>query len=88
MDQPDFAPLHEASSQELLLDQQANTSNETDGKDCAGATKSNCPDCDCSKMAQPDFSPLFVPASSAMEPGASAKKAPFASLVERAKFVW
>ena len=93
MDQLDFAPLHEASSQELPLDQQANTSNSTsstscsDGKDCAGATKSNC-DCDCSKTEQPDFSPLFVPASSALEPGASAKKAPFASLVERTRFLW
>ncbi|MBA4049852.1 MAG: hypothetical protein C0508_15260 [Cyanobacteria bacterium PR.023] len=81
MDQPDFAPLHEASSQELLLDQQALA-------DLPASTKSNCPDCDCSKTAQPDFSPLFVPASSAMEPGVGAKKAPFASLVERAKFLW
>ncbi|MDP3506450.1 MAG: hypothetical protein Q8T09_00540 [Candidatus Melainabacteria bacterium] len=85
MDQPDFAPLHEASSQELLLDQQANT---TEGMDCAGATKSKCTDCDCSKMEQPDFSPLFVPVSSAMVPGVAAKKASFASLVERAKFLW
>ena len=85
MDQPDFAPLHEASYQELLLDQQALTSVQVG---LAGATKSNCPDCDCSKTEQPDFSPLFVPASSAMEPGASAKKAPFASLVERTRFLW
>ena len=79
MDQPDFAPLHEAAAQELLLDQQALA-------DLAGASKSNCADCDYSKMEQPDFSPLFVPASSALEPRAS--KAPFASLVERAKLVW
>ena len=79
MDQPDFAPLHEASCQEILLDQQALA-------DLPGATKSNCPDCDCSKTEQPDFSPLFVPASSALEPRGN--KAPFASLVERAKFVW
>ncbi len=79
MDQPDFAPLHEAAAQELLLDQQALA-------DLAGASKSNCEGCDYSKMEQPDFSPLFVPASSALEPRAS--KAPFASLVERAKFVW
>jgi hypothetical protein len=85
MDQPDFAPLHEASYQELLLDQQALTSVQVS---LAASTKSNCPDCDCSKTAQPDFSPLFVPASSAMEPGVGAKKAPFASLVERAKFLW
>lgn len=83
MDQPDFAPLHEAAYQELLLDQQALTSVEVG---LAGSTKSNCADCDYSKMEQPDFSPLFVPASSALEPRAS--KAPFASLVERAKFVW
>ncbi len=83
MDQPDFAPLHEASYQELLLDQQALTSVQVG---LAGATKSNCTDCDYSKMEQPDFSPLFVPASSALEPRAS--KAPFASLVERAKFLW
>lgn len=87
MDQPDFALLHEASPQEPLLDQQANTSS-MDGMDCAGATKSKCTDCDCSKTEQPDFSPLFVPASSAMEPGAAAKKASFASRVERAKFLW
>jgi hypothetical protein len=79
MDQPDFAPLHEASYQELLLDQQALS-------DLAASTKSNCTDCDYSKMEQPDFSPLFVPASSSLEPRAS--KAPFASLVERAKFLW
>ena len=79
MDQPDFAPLHEVACQELLLDQQALA-------DLAGATKSNCTDCDYSKMEQPDFSPLFVPASSSLEPRAS--KAPFASLVERAKFLW
>jgi hypothetical protein len=78
MDQPDFAPLHEAVCQELLLDQQALA-------DLAGATKSNCADCDYSKMEQPDFSPLFVPASSALE---RPSKAPFASLVERAKFLW
>jgi hypothetical protein len=78
MDQPDFAPLHEAACQELLLGQQALA-------DLAGATKSNCEGCDYSKMEQPDFSPLFVPASSALEPRVS--KAPFASLVERAKFV-
>ena len=83
MDQPDFAPLHEAAYQELLLDQQVIIS---EGIDLAGATKSNCAGCDYSKMEQPDFSPLFVPASSALEPRAS--KAPFASLVERAKFVW
>jgi hypothetical protein len=65
MDQPDFAPLHEASSQEILLGQQALTSVEVD---LAGATKSNCEGCDYSKMEQPDFSPLFVPASSALEP--------------------
>ena len=82
MDQPDFAPLHEAAYQELLLDQQVIIS---EGIDLAGATKSNCPDCDYSKMEQPDFSPLFVPASSALE---RPSKAPFASLVERAKFVW
>ena len=80
MDQPDFAPLHEAACRELLLDQQVNL------LDPSAATKSNCPDCDYSKMAQPDFSPLFVPASSALEPRAS--KAPFAGLVERAKFTW
>ncbi len=85
MDQPDFAPLHEASYQEILLDQQVIIS---EGIDLAGATKSNCAGCDYSKMEQPDFSPLFVPASSAMEPGVGAKKAPFASLVERAKFLW
>lgn len=79
MDQPDFAPLHEAAYQELLLDQQALA-------DLAGASKSNCEGCDYSKMEQPDFSPLFVPASSALEPRGN--KAPFASLVERAKFVW
>ena len=79
MDQPDFAPLHEAAALELLLDQQALA-------DLAGASKSNCEGCDYSKMEQPDLSPLFVPASSALEPRAS--KAPFASLVERAKFVW
>ena len=79
MDQPDFASLHEASYQEILLDQQALS-------DLAGATKSNCAGCDYSKMEQPDFSPLFVPASSALEPRGN--KAPFASLVERAKFVW
>ncbi len=83
MDQPDFAHLHEASYQELLLDQQALTSVQVG---LAGANKSNCTDCDCSKMEQPDFSPLFVPASSSLEPGGS--KAPFASLVERAKFLW
>jgi hypothetical protein len=83
MNQPDFAPLHEAACQEILLGQQALTSVEVD---LAGATKSNCEGCDYSKMEQPDFSPLFVPASSALEPRAS--KAPFASLVERAKFVW
>ncbi len=83
MDQPDFAPLHEASCQELLLDQRANT---FDSVDQAAATKSNCAGCDYSKIEQPDFSPLFVPASSALEPRAS--KAPFASLVERAKFLW
>ena len=83
MDQPDFAPLHEAAYQELLLDQQVIIS---EGIDLAGATKSNCAGCDYSKMEQPDFSPLFVPASSALEPRAS--KAPFANLVERAKFVW
>jgi hypothetical protein len=80
MDQPDFAPLHEASYQELLLEQQVNL------LDPAVATKSNCPDCDCSKTEQPDFSPLFVPASSALEPRAT--KAPFASLVERNRFLW
>ncbi|MBP9807992.1 hypothetical protein KBF38_06760 [bacterium] len=83
MDQPDFAPLHEAAYQELLLEQQANTS---DSADLAAATKSNCAGCDHSKMEQPDFSPLFVPASSALEPRAS--KAPFASLVERDRFLW
>ncbi len=83
MDQPDFAPLHEAAYQELLLDQQALATVQVG---LAGASKSNCADCDYSKMEQPDFSPLFVPASSALEPRAS--KAPFASLVERAKFVW
>ncbi len=83
MDQPDFAPLHEAAYQELLLDQQVIIS---EGIDLAGATKSNCAGCDYSKMEQPDFSPLFVPASSALEPRAS--KAPFASLVERARFPW
>lgn len=83
MDQPDFAPLHEAAYQELLLDQQVIIS---EGIDLAGATKSNCAGCDYSKMEQPDFSPLFVPASSALEPRAS--KAPFASLVERARFLW
>ena len=85
MDQPDFSLLHEASPQEPLLDQQANT---TSVMDCAGATKSKCTDCDCSKMEQPEFSPLFVPASSAMAPSAAAKKASFASRVERAKFLW
>ncbi|MDP3510781.1 MAG: hypothetical protein Q8T09_22635 [Candidatus Melainabacteria bacterium] len=80
MDQPDFAPLHEASYQELLLEQQVNL------LDSAAATKSKCTDCDYSKIEQPDFSPLFVPASSALEPRAS--KAPFASLVERNKFLW
>ncbi|MBA4027086.1 MAG: hypothetical protein C0473_02475 [Cyanobacteria bacterium DS3.002] len=79
MDQPDFAPLHEACYQELLLDQLALA-------DLAGPTKSNCTDCDYSKMEQPDFSPLFVPASSSLEPRTS--KASFASLVERAKFLW
>ena len=83
MDQPDFAPLHEAAAQELLLDQQALTSVQVG---LAGASKSNCEGCDYSKMEQPDFSPLFVPASSALEPRGN--KAPFASLVERAKFVW
>ncbi|MFA7340446.1 MAG: hypothetical protein WC028_26930 [Candidatus Obscuribacterales bacterium] len=83
MDQPDFAPLHEAAYQELLLDQQVIIS---EGIDLAGATKSNCAGCDYSKMEQPDFSPLFVPASSALEPRAS--KAPFASLVERNRFLW
>ncbi len=83
MDQPDFAPLHEAACHELLLDQQALTSVQIG---LAGATKSNCADCDCSKMEQPDFSPLFVPASSALESRAS--KAPFASLVERNRFLW
>ncbi len=83
MNQPDFAPLHEAACQEILLGQQALTSVEVD---LAGATKSNCEGCDYSKMEQPDFSPLFVPASSALEPRGN--KAPFASLVERAKFVW
>ena len=81
MDQPDFAPLHETACRELLLDQQVLA-------DLAGATKSNCAGCDCSKMAQPDFSPLFVPASSALETNAGGSKASFASLVERAKFVW
>ncbi|MFA6213307.1 MAG: hypothetical protein WCT03_25795 [Candidatus Obscuribacterales bacterium] len=81
MDQPDFAPLHEASYQQLLLEQQVMS-------DQAAATKSNCADCDYSMMEQPDFSPLFVPASSALEPNVGASKAPFASLVERAKFLW
>ena len=85
MDQPNFAPLHEAAYQELLLDQQVIIS---EGTDLAGATKSNCTDCDYSKMAQPDFSPMFVPASSALEFSASDSKAPFASLVERARFLW
>ncbi|MBP9091530.1 hypothetical protein KBI23_10905 [bacterium] len=79
MDQPDFAPLHEAAYQEILLEQQVNLLDPC-------STKSNCAGCDFSKMEQPDFSPLFVPASSALEPPAS--KAPFASLVERAKFIW
>lgn len=78
MNQPDFAPLHEASYQQLLLEQQVIN-------DQAAATKSNCSSCDYSMMEQPDFSPLFVPASSALEPRAST---PFASLVERAKFLW
>ena len=85
MDQPDFAPLHETACRELLLDQQALTSVEV-GLD--GATKSNCSGCDYSRMEQPDFSPLFVPASSALETNAGGSKASFASLVERAKFVW
>ena len=83
MDQPDFAPLHEAAYQELLLEQQVNT---PDSVDPSAATKSNCAGCDYSKMEQPDFSPLFVAASSALEPRAS--KAPFASLVERNRFLW
>ncbi|MFA6213067.1 MAG: hypothetical protein WC714_26770 [Candidatus Obscuribacterales bacterium] len=83
MDQPDFAPLHEASYQQLLLEQSASDSESI--SDSAAATKSNCSSCDYSMMEQPDFSPLFVPASSALEPGAST---PFASLVERAKFLW
>ena len=85
MDQPDFAPLHAAACQELLLDQQTLTSVQVG---LAGTTKSNCADCDYSKMEQPDFSPLFVPASSSLEHSAGSSKAPFASLVERAKFVW
>ena len=80
MDQPDFAPLHEEAYQEHLLEQQVNL------LDPSAATKSNCAGCDYSKMEQPDFSPLFVPASSALEPRAS--KAPFASLVERNRFLW
>ncbi len=79
MDQPDFAPLHEAAAQELLLEQQVNL------LDPAVATKSNCTDCDCSETSD-RFSPLFVPAFSALEPRAS--KAPFASLVERNRFLW
>lgn len=79
MEQPDFAPLHGASYQQILLEQKVVT-------DQAAATKSNCADCDYSNIEQPDFSPLFVPSSSSLESGAS--KAPFASLVERAKFLW
>ncbi len=78
MDQPDFDPLHEPSDQQLLLEQQVNA-------DQAAATKSNCIDCDFA-ASNNQFSPLFVPASSTLEPRVS--KAPFASLVERAKFLF
>lgn len=83
MDQPDSASLNETICQEVLLEQQAGTS---DGIGDAAATKSNCVGCDHLEMEQPNFSPLFVPASSALEPRAA--KASFASLVERTRFLW
>ncbi len=82
MDQPDFDPLHEAGDQKLLLEQPVGDT-ECIAVDAA-ATKSNCIDCGLASNNQ--FSPLFVPASSSLEPRAS--KAPFASLVERARFLW
>jgi len=80
MDQSEFSPLNEASCQQTLLEQQVNTN------DSATANKSSCTDCDFA-ASNNQFSPLFVPASSALEFSASGK-ASFASLVERAKFLW
>ena len=65
--------------QQILLEQPVNL------LDSVAATKSNCIDCEATNS---QFSPLFVSASSALEPGVGATKAPFASLVERNKFLW
>lgn len=80
MDRSEFSPLNEVSCQQILLEQQVNAN------DSAAATKSSCTDCD-SAISNNQISPLFVPASSALEFNASGK-ASFASLVERAKFLW
>ena len=81
MDQSEYSPLNEVSCQQTLLEQLV------DANDSAAAIKSSCTDCDSSiASSNNQISPLFVPASSALEPRGN--KAPFASLVERAKFVW
>ena len=79
MDQSEFSSLKETSCQQTPLEQQANIN------DPAAATKSSCTDCD-SAISNNQISPLFVPASSALEPRAT--KASFASLVERTRFLW
>ena len=82
MDQSEYSPLNEVSCQQTLLEQLV------DANDSAAAIKSSCTDCDSSiASSNNQISPLFVPASSALEFSASCK-ASFASLVERAKFIW
>lgn len=80
MDQSEFSSQNETSCQPTLLEQQVNID------DSAAATKSSCTDCD-SAISNNQISPLFVPASSALE-FSSSGKAPFASLVERTRFLW
>ena len=82
MDQSEFSSLNETSCQPTLLEQQVSID------DPAAATKPSCIDCD-SAIASPNnqISPLFVPASSALEFSGSGK-ASFASLVERTRFLW
>ncbi|MDQ5937992.1 MAG: hypothetical protein QG574_5355 [Cyanobacteriota bacterium erpe_2018_sw_21hr_WHONDRS-SW48-000092_B_bin.40] len=80
MDQSEFSSLNETSCQQTPLEQQVTE------VDPVAATKSSCTDCD-SAISNNQISPLFVPASSALEFSSSAK-ASFASLVERTRFLW
>lgn len=82
MDQSEFSLLNEVSCQPTLLEQQV------DINDPAAATKSSCIDCESAiASSNNQISPLFVPASSALEFSMSGK-ASFASLVERTRFLW